>query len=84
MYKEGDWIIDKKFGLPGVVLRVYPDGVTARFGGMTAIRANHNIEFAPVEIHDEDLHYMQHLAVETGDYEWFCELGARLGATISG
>jgi hypothetical protein len=84
MFKEGDWIIDKEHGLHGNVLRVFPDGVTARFGGMTAIRANHNIELAPIDIQDEDLLAMQHLAVEIGDYEWFCELGTRLEVGVHG
>lgn len=84
MYKEGDWIIEKLYGLSGVVLRVFPDGVTARFGDMTALRANINIELAPLEILEEDLLSMQHLAVETGDYKWFCELGERIGVGMHG
>jgi hypothetical protein len=45
---------------------------------MTTIRANINIELAPLDILEEDILSMQHLAVEIGDYEWFCELGKRL------
>jgi hypothetical protein len=78
MYREGDWIIDKVHGQLGNVLHVYPDGVTAKFGGMTCLRGNHNIELAPTDIQAEDLLAMQHVAVETGDYDWFCQLGKRM------
>jgi hypothetical protein len=83
-FQEGDWVVDKVHGLKGIVLRVYPDGVTAKFGGMTAIRKNENIELDPLDILDEDLLSMQHLAVEIGDSEWFCELGARMGVDVHG
>ncbi|MBT2727864.1 hypothetical protein J7E63_13035 [Bacillus sp. ISL-75] len=83
-YREGDWIIDKIHGLTGVVLRVFSDGVSARFGTMTAIRSNHNIELAPLDIRNDDLLVMQHLAVDTGDYDWFCKIGERMGAEMHG
>ncbi|MBO0959538.1 hypothetical protein J1P26_07300 [Neobacillus sp. MM2021_6] len=84
MYRSGDWIIESAHGLTGTVLHVWPDGVTARFGGMTAIRANHQIRLAPLDIQQEDLLAMQHLAVETGDEEWFREIGERLGVGVNG
>jgi hypothetical protein len=84
MYKEGDWIIESMYGLLGTVSNVWPDGVTAKFGGMTAIRKNENISLATLDITDEDLLAMQHLALETGDYDWFCELGARMGVDVHG
>lgn len=84
MFKEGDWIIDNACGLQGVVLRVFPDGITARFGGLTALRKNENVTMAPLDIQKEDLLAIQHLAVETGDYLWFCEISERIGVEMHG
>jgi hypothetical protein len=84
MYREGECIIDKLSGRTGYVLRVYSDGVTARFGGMTAIRTFSDIEPAPIELQQEDLLTLQHLAVETGDKEWFMEIGQKMGVQVHG
>lgn len=84
MYREGDWIIENVHGLLGQVIRVFPDGVTAHFGGMTAVRSNDNIEIAPLDIREEDILAMQHLAVETNDVEWFKELSKRMEVGVHG
>lgn len=84
MYKEGDWIIENAYGLLGTVSSVWPDGVTARFGGMTAVRKNENTSLAPLDITDEDLLAMKYLALETNDKEWYQELSARMGVNVNG
>lgn len=84
MFKEGDWIIENIYGLLGMVLHVWPDGVTARFGGMTAIRRNENISLAPLDINDEDLLAMKYLALETDDKDWYQELSTRIGVKVNG
>ncbi|OLS39111.1 hypothetical protein [Bacillus sp. MRMR6] len=84
MFKSGDWIIDNNSGTFGTVSNVFVDGVTAHFGRRVVIRTFDQISLAPVEIPQEDLLAMQHLAVETGDLEWFCELGKRLGVDVHG
>lgn len=84
MVKEGDWIIETVYGLLGTISNVWPDGVTAKFGGMTAIRKNENITLAPLNITDEDLLAMKYLALETNDKEWYQELSARMGVNVNG
>lgn len=84
MYKPGDWIIDGGSGQLGTVCKVFTDGISAKFGGMTAIRKMENIHRAPLDIQQEDLLAMQHLAVETGDEQWFREIGERMGAEVLG
>lgn len=84
MFKEGDWIIERAYKLLGTVLKVWPTGVTAKFGEMTAIRSFEHIQLAPLDIQEEDLLAMQHLAVNTGDYQWFCEISERIGEIAHG
>lgn len=86
MFKEGDWIIDKKYGgVVGTVSNVFLDGVTARFGNMAVIRTFENIELAPLDIKPEDVASMIDLALLTKDHEWFSELTRRAGnGTVSG
>jgi hypothetical protein len=84
MFKAGDWIIDKIRGSLGTVVCVYTDGVSAKFGRMSAMKANLDIELAPLDIRQDDVIAMQHLAVEIGDKEWFTELGNRMGEKVHG
>jgi hypothetical protein len=84
MFKAGDWIIDKINGSLGTVVCVYTDGVTAKFGRMSAIKENSKIELAPLDIRQDDLIVMQHMAVETKDKEWFKDLGNRMGEKAHG
>lgn len=71
---DGAWVIDKTHGMTGYVLRVFPDGVTARFGEMTAIRKNENVELAPLDLCTEDFKDMMELALMTKDFDWAHEL----------
>lgn len=84
MFKEGDWIVENIYGLLGTVSKVWPDGVTARFGEMAAIRKNENISLAPMDITDEDFLAMKYLALDTDDKEWYQELSARMGVKVNG
>lgn len=68
--QEGSWIVDKVYGEIGTVSRVFPDGVTAKFGNMVCIRKKINFELAPLDIQASDLKDMMELALETKDYEW--------------
>lgn len=82
MYTEGQWIIDKKYKLLGTVTRVFPDGVTVRYGGLAAIRHNDHVEPAPLDIQQEDIASMIDLALATKDEQWFTELTQRLEAKV--
>jgi hypothetical protein len=84
MYREGDWVIDKISSTLGNVIRVYTDGVTARFGGMSAIRKNEDIELASLDIQKDDIESMVDMALQTNDREWFAELTERLGVEVHG
>lgn len=85
MYREGSWIIDKKYGGDvGTVSNVFLDGVTARFGNRVAIRTFEDIELAPLNIQQEDMAAMIDLALATNDKDWFSELVKKMGVEIHG
>lgn len=77
-HERGDWILDKDNGRLGNVIRVFSEWVSAKFGGMTAIKKFEEIELAPVDIHAEDVNEMLEIALQTKDEEWFRELISKL------
>jgi hypothetical protein len=84
-YSEGDWIVDIDTGRVGILAKKHWCEVAIRFGkSAVAIRYPDAVELAPLDIRAEDLIAMQHLAVDTGDFKWFRELGKRLGVEVSG
>ncbi|MCD4838144.1 IDEAL domain-containing protein [Neobacillus sedimentimangrovi] len=78
MYREGDWIIDKKYKRLGRVSTVFSDGITAKIGGMTALRSFDQVDPAPLDIQQEDIKAMIDLALDTNDQKWFMELSEQL------
>lgn len=89
MYSEGDKIICKVTGVKGRIITLYKMGVMAEINGYTFARSYSDImpdktETALYEPTREDLIALQHLAVETGDKEWFLQLSERLGEKVNG
>jgi hypothetical protein len=84
-YSEGDWVVDIDTGRVGILSRKHWCEVAIRFGkSAVAVRYPEAVELAPLDIRKEDLLAMQHMAVETGDKEWFQELAERMGVLVSG
>jgi hypothetical protein len=83
-YAVGEWVVEKSTGRVGILKNKNWCEVSVRFGNAVAIRYPDEVELAPLDIRKEDLLAMQHLAVETGDYQWFCDLGERLGVEMGG
>jgi hypothetical protein len=84
-YAEGDWVVDIDTGRVGILSRKHWCEVAIRFGkSAVAVRYPEAVELAPLDIQNEDLLAMQHLAVEMNDKEWFIELGERLGVGVVG
>jgi hypothetical protein len=83
-YAVGDWVREKNTGRVGILKNKKWCEVSVRFGNAVAIRYPDEVELAPLDIKIEDLLSMQHVAVDMGDYEWFCELGKRLEVLSNG
>jgi hypothetical protein len=84
-YAEGDWVVDIDTGRVGILAKKHWCEVAIRFGkSAVSIRYPEAVELAPLDIRNEDLLAMQHLAVNSGDREWFCELGKRMGVEMLG
>lgn len=79
MFTIGDWVKDSETGRIGILRSLGWNKVVVRIGSYDVLRYPEEIEPAPLEILEEDIHSMQHLAVEIGDKEWFLELSQRLG-----
>jgi hypothetical protein len=80
MYQEGDSVIEKDTGRIGILYKKSWSHVVVRFGPYNTLRYPDMIERAPLDIREEDIISMQHLAVETDDRERFEELGKWLKA----
>jgi hypothetical protein len=77
--KKGDWVIEKATGRVGILKNLSWCEAGIRFGrSAAAIRYPDEIELAPLDIREEDILAMQHIAVEMNDKTWFEELGQRL------
>jgi hypothetical protein len=76
--KPGDWVMEMETKRVGILIQRQWHTVSIRFGNASAIRHPDLVELAPLDIREDDLLAMQHLAVSTGDRGWFDELGGRL------
>lgn len=83
-YRVGDWIIENAYGLKGTVSNVWDNGVTAKFGEMTAMRKFEHIQLAPLVLQQDDIETMIELALATKDEDWFRELTSRMGVDVNG
>jgi hypothetical protein len=83
-YQVGDWVIERDTGRVGICVNKKWCEVSVRFGNARALRYPEELELAPLDIREEDLLTMQHLAVEIKDFTWFKEIGARLEVGING
>lgn len=88
-FKIGDWVIESYYGRMGFVTNIKPydekcyvqmvrnkDGTKNTTAGWFGF---YSLDLLPPEIHQEDLHSMQHVAVLWKDEEWFNELAGRKG-----
>ncbi|MEH7093970.1 hypothetical protein [Neobacillus vireti] len=78
-YSEGDWVREIDTGRIGICKKKSWCEVSVRFGKAAALRYPEELELAPLDIQNEDLLAMQHLAVEIGDEQWFRELAQKMG-----
>jgi hypothetical protein len=76
-YQSGDWIVEKDTGRVGIVAKKHWAEVAIYFENAVALRHHDQIELAPLDIQEEDILALQHLAVDTGDEKWFSELAER-------
>jgi hypothetical protein len=83
-YAEGDWVMETYTGRVGILVKKNWAELSIRFGKAVAMRHPDMVELAPLDIRQDDLIAMQHLAVETGDKEWFTELSERMGEKAHG
>jgi hypothetical protein len=83
-YAEGDWVMETYTGRVGILIKKNCCEVSIRFGKAAAMRYPEMVELAPLDIRQDDLIAMQHLAVEIGDKEWFTDLGNRMGEKAHG
>jgi hypothetical protein len=81
--EPGDWVIEMETKRVGILKRIGLLTISIRFGNASAIKHPALVKLAPLDIREDDLLAMQHLAVSTGDRGWFDELGGRLNVSAA-
>jgi hypothetical protein len=79
----GDWVMEMETMRVGVLKQIGLFTVSIRFGNASAIKHPALVKLAPLDIREDDLLAMQHLAVSTSDKAWFDELGGRLNVSAA-
>jgi hypothetical protein len=79
---HGDWVVEMETKRVGILKQIGLLTVSIRFGNAAAIRHPDLVKLAPLDFREDDLLAMQHLAVGTGDRDWFDELGGRLKLSV--